>query len=688
MDELKPKKILAALPKDITLFAKTSFRGEDKPFGIKRDDRRKHVYLIGKTGMGKTTMLQNMIIGDILAGNGVAIVDPHGDVAEDILDFIPDSRANDVVYFDPSDLEFPIAFNVFEQVATEHKYLVASGLVGVFKKLYAESWGPRLEYILRNTLLALLDYPQATLLGVLRMLADKKYRNDVIEQIQDPVVKSFWVDEFSNYNEKFRSEAIAPIQNKVGQFLSSAIIRNIVGQVKSSFDLRDIMDNKKILILSMSKGRIGEDNAALLGSMMITKIQLAAMSRANIVEEKREDFYLYVDEFQNFATESFASILSEARKYRLNLTMAHQYIEQMSEEVQAAVFGNVGTLVVFRVGAKDAEFLEQEFDPIFLLQDLVNLPAHNVYLKLMIDGMTSPGFSATTLPRLEEYRTNNRAKVTAISRERYGRPREIVEDRIKRWSGVTFQGVAFGESRKFATAEERMQYKLTLRDAQAKGLPLPEEEREMFNAVCATCNKVIKVPFKPDSVRPVYCKDCLPAAQKEKERTGGGRDFGRGDSGRGRDQGRGRDFDNRREPSRDEPRREPVQRRDDRPRYDDRPRDDRPTSFQARPPRPGRRERERDRPSPSRSSGMPAGLPPGAVPVAPAAAAPKPMSLKEALAPYKEKLATREKIPQPPTPPPVRTNPSSPGPSATQRRPQSGQPQSGQLSEDTPISFD
>ncbi|MFH0830439.1 MAG: type IV secretion system DNA-binding domain-containing protein, partial [Parcubacteria group bacterium] len=352
------KKTPPALPKEIAMFAKTTFRGEEIEFGIKRDDRRKHVYLIGKTGMGKTTMLQNMIIGDIYAGNGVAIVDPHGDVSEDILDFIPDNRVNDVVYFNPADLDYPIAFNVFERVSDEHKDLVASGLVGVFKKLYAESWGPRLEYILRNTLLALLDYPQATLLGVLRILVDKKYRNDVLEKIEDPVVKSFWLDEFANYNEKFRTEAIAPIQNKVGQFLSSTVIRNIVGQVKSTFDLRDVMDHKKILILSMSKGKIGEDNAALLGSMMITKIQLSAMSRAIISEAERQDFYLYVDEFQNFATESFANILSEARKYRLNLTMAHQYIEQMSDEVRAAVFGNVGTLVVFRIGAEDAEFLE------------------------------------------------------------------------------------------------------------------------------------------------------------------------------------------------------------------------------------------------------------------------------------------------------------------------------------------
>ena len=505
------------LPKDVTLFGRTSFRGEAKEFGIRLDDRRKHVYLIGKTGMGKTTMLQNMIIGDVQAGNGVAIVDPHGDVAEDILDFIPDERVNDVLYLNPGDLDFPIGFNVLEKVSVEQKYLIASGLVGVFKKLYAESWGPRLEYILRNTLLALLDFPDATLLGVLRMFADDAYRTAVVEKIADPVVKSFWLDEFANYNDKFRSEAVAPIQNKVGQFLSSAIIRNILGQTKSSFDLRELMDQGKIIILSLSKGRIGEDNATLLGAMMITKIQLAAMSRANVPEEERRDFYLYVDEFQNFATESFATILSEARKYRLNLTMAHQYIEQMSEEVRYAVFGNVGTIVCFRIGAADAEILEPEFDPTFLQADLVNLPAHGIYLKLMIDGLTSPGFSATTLPKLEQYRTGNRAKVIKVSRERYGRPREEVEEKIKRWAGRSFQDMAFGKNLPPSQAS-----KASVRPS-AKG-PLSKsasprvDTRPTFNAVCHVCNKVIDVPFKPDPMRPVYCKECLPEVQRERER--------------------------------------------------------------------------------------------------------------------------------------------------------------------------
>jgi CxxC-x17-CxxC domain-containing protein len=651
------------LPRDMTIFAKTTFRGEEKPFGIKKDDRRRHVYLIGKTGMGKTTMLQNMIIGDINAGNGVAIVDPHGDVADDILDFIPDDRINDVIYFNPADLEFPIAFNVFERVSTEHKYLVASGLVGVFKKIYAESWGPRLEYILRNTLLALLDYPQATLLGILRILVDKKFRNDVIEKIDDPVVKSFWVDEFANYNEKFRTEAIAPIQNKVGQYLSSAIIRNIVGQVKSSFDLRSIMDNKKIMILSLSKGQIGEDNAALMGSMMITKIQLAAMSRANIPEDDRVDFYLYVDEFQNFATESFATILSEARKYRLNLTIAHQYIEQMSEEVQAAVFGNVGTLVVFRIGANDAEELEKEFDPTFLQADLVNIPSHNIYLKMMIDGLTSPGFSAETLPRLDQYRTGNREKVIKISRERYGRPREVVEEKIRRWSGMAFQELTFGENKSFASAEERMRHKMLIRDAEAKGLIAPEE-REMFNAVCFTCNKVIKVPFKPDGVRPVYCKECLPAAQSGKDKP----------RGRGRFGGA---------PPRNPPEPYPATQhqgferqamrdrdRQDRPRSDSRPRYDNRSRFEDRPRPSPRREQSR---VPRVSSQGPIAAPTG-----------KPISLREALAPVKkafqEKAVARApSAPTPPRPPTVTSRNFS--------RPNRPGRQSGQLEEGNEVSL-
>ncbi|MBT3690521.1 type IV secretion system DNA-binding domain-containing protein, partial [bacterium] len=378
---------------DITLLAQTNFRNDSVKFGMKEDDRRRHTYVLGKTGMGKTNLLESMIIQDIQAGRGVAVVDPHGELVEGILKYIPNDRINDVIYFNPADYDFPIAFNVLEQVSAEYRHLVASGLLGVFQKIWADSWGPRLEYVLNNAILALLEYPGSTLLGVMKMLVDKEYRKKVVAKITDPVVKSFWIDEYSKYPDRFQTEAIAPIQNKVGRFLSSSMMRNIVGQVKSAIDIREIMDGKKILLLNLSKGRIGEDNSALLGAMMVTKMQLAAMSRVDIPEEERNDFYLYVDEFQNFATDSFANILSEARKYRLNIIIAHQYIEQLGDIVRAAVFGNVGTIITFRIGAEDADFLVKEFTPRFDETDLVNLPKFNIYLKLMIDGVSSEPFS-------------------------------------------------------------------------------------------------------------------------------------------------------------------------------------------------------------------------------------------------------------------------------------------------------
>ncbi|NTU99065.1 type IV secretion system DNA-binding domain-containing protein [Candidatus Falkowbacteria bacterium] len=419
---------------DIAVFGETTYRNQLRKFGIKVDDRRRHMYLIGKTGMGKSTILENMIIDDIRAGRGVAVVDPHGDLAEKVMQFIPPERINDVIYFNPADIEYPIAFNVIEQVEPHLRHLVASGLIGVFQKLWADSWGPRLEYILRNTILAILDYPGSTLLGVTRMFADKKFRKRVIDRIQDPVVRSFWVNEFASYADKFASEAVSPIQNKVGQFLSSSLMRNIVGQVKSSINIREVMDGQKILIMNLSKGRIGEDNSALLGAMMITKIQLAAMSRVDIPEHERKDFYLYIDEFQNFTTDSFTNILSEARKYHLNLIMAHQYVEQLGEKVEAAVFGNVGTLVIFRIGAADAEKLVKEFEPVFTEEDMVNLPKYEFYIKLMIDGVTSTPFSARGLrPLTEAEKTGNLDKVIRVSRERYAQQRDVVEEKIRRW---------------------------------------------------------------------------------------------------------------------------------------------------------------------------------------------------------------------------------------------------------------
>ncbi len=425
---------------DLTIFAQTNFRENKVPFGIKDEDRTRHIYVIGKTGMGKTAMLGNMIISDIRRNKGVALVDPHGDLAERVLDFIPNNRINDVVYFNPSDQDFPIGFNVLENVDPEFRGLVASGLIGIFKKIWAESWGPRLEYILRYTILALLEYPSSTILGILRMLSDSEYRKKVIKTIKDPVVKAFWINEFANYNDRLRAEAVAPIQNKVGQFVSNPIMRNILGQTKSTIDIEEIMDQGKILLVNLSKGRIGEDNSALLGAMLITKMQLGAMRRAYIPEHKRKDFYLFVDEFQNFATESFATILSEARKYRLSLTIAHQYITQMEEEVRDAVFGNVGTMIIFRIGAVDAEFIEQETMPTITAMDLVDLDKYDIYVKLAIDGITSRAFSATTLEPYTDI-TNNHDKAVRVSRERYGRRREVIEEKIGRWSEATIESV-------------------------------------------------------------------------------------------------------------------------------------------------------------------------------------------------------------------------------------------------------
>lgn len=518
---------------EITTFAKTNFRGQERVFGIKVDDRRRHFYVVGKTGTGKTTMIQNMAIQDIQNGRGVAIVDPHGEFAETVLKAIPTSRINDVIYFNPADQEWPIAFNVMEKVNTEYRHLIASGLVGVFKKIWADSWGPRLEYILRNAILALLEYPSSTLLGVTRILVDKNYRERVVEKVSDPVVKSFWVDEFTKWNERVLQEVISPIQNKVGQFLSSALIRNIVGQTKSAFNIRDLMDQEKILVMNLSKGRIGEDNSALLGAMMITKIQLAAMARVDVPEEERKDFYLYVDEFQNFATDSFANILSEARKYHLNLILAHQYIGQLttdtSTKVRDAVFGNVGTLATFRIGAEDAEFLEKEFEPVFMAQDLVNLPNRNIYIKLMIDGLTGSAFSASTLPPVDLSKTSaNAEKVIKVTRERYGTSREIVEEKIARWSGmVTEKDLESTRSREAIGKNniDTLDNKKSMRAAkrQAAGArptsAVPDmDTRTMYPAKCATCETNIEVPFKPDGSRPTFCKDCLKDFQRQQAR--------------------------------------------------------------------------------------------------------------------------------------------------------------------------
>lgn len=487
---------------NVTYFAETNFRNERKKFGIKRHDRTKHLYIIGKTGMGKTTLLENMAIQDILKGEGVGIVDPHGGFAEKMLNFIPENRIDDVLYFAPHDIDWPIAFNVMENVDPTQRHLIANGLLGVFKKIWPDVWSPRMEYILNNCILALLEYPDSTLLGINRMLSDKDYRKEVVSKIIDPVVKAFWTDEFAKYTDRYMTEAGAAIQNKVGQFISNPLIRNIIGQTKSAFDIRDLMDQKKIFIMNLSKGRIGEENSRLIGAMLITKIYLAAMSRVDVPEEERSDFYLYVDEFQNFATESFKDILSEARKYRLNLILAHQYIAQMDESVRDAVFGNVGTLATFRVGAADAEELEKEFAPEFYVQDIVNLGFASIYLRLMIDGVASRPFSATTLPPIEIKEKPSTEKIIETSREKYATARGEVEEKIVKWHEPVIS--SRGEAKPAEiSATPGIKRSIPHMGQQKDRF---EYQPELYEATCAVCGKKTYVPFKPDGIRPTFCK--------------------------------------------------------------------------------------------------------------------------------------------------------------------------------------
>ncbi|HUY62299.1 MAG TPA: type IV secretion system DNA-binding domain-containing protein [Candidatus Paceibacterota bacterium] len=420
-------------PERVTYFAATDSRGKHVPFGIKAKDRDRHMYIIGKTGMGKSTLLENLAIQDIRNGEGFAFLDPHGGSVDHLLDFIPENRVQDVVYVAPFDMEHPIAFNVMEDVGYDKRHLVVSGLMATFKKIWQDAWSARMEYILTNTLLALLEYPDATLLGVNRMYTDKAYRQKVVENVKDPVVKDFWTKEFANYGDRYTQEATPAIQNKVGQFTGNPLIRNIIGQPKSSFDIRQMMDEKKILLINLSKGLVGETNMRLLGSMLTTRIFLAAMSRANLAANelaKLPHFYFYVDEFQNFANETFAEILSESRKYKLNLVIAHQYIEQMEEEVRDAVFGNVGTTVTFRVGPFDAETLETIFMPRFTKEDIVNLDRRQIYLTLMIDGVGSAPFSAVTIPPIEPPLSSSRERIIASSREQFAAPRAAIESAI------------------------------------------------------------------------------------------------------------------------------------------------------------------------------------------------------------------------------------------------------------------
>lgn len=418
--------------KEVSLFGITNYHNNFEVFGVKRSDRRRHLYAVGKSGSGKSKLLELLIKEDIDAGKGVGVLDPHGDLVDNVMEFVPEHRIQDVVYFNPADIDFPISFNPMENVDEAYKMQVTIGFIQIFKKLFGTNWTDRLEHVLRYTVLALLDSPNTTVLSILKMLTDKNYRQNIVSRIQDNVVKNFWVSEFAGWSEKFDAEAITPLLNKVGQFVSTNMIRNIIGQPHNKFNIRDIMDNKKILLMKVSKGLLGEENSSLLGSMIITKLYQAAMSRADVKEDEREDFYFYVDEFQNFATETFAEILSEARKYRLNLTIAHQYMGQLSQLVQKTVFGNVGSIISFRVGAEDAAVLAEEYNPIFKERDIINLGVREFYCKISVAGEIREAFSGRTLdvPHMKE---SFIPQIIDQSRQHYCEKRSNVEEMLAKW---------------------------------------------------------------------------------------------------------------------------------------------------------------------------------------------------------------------------------------------------------------
>jgi hypothetical protein len=404
----------------IAFFAETMFKNSPTIFGLKDEDRRRHVWAVGKTGTGKSTLIANMAIDDIKKDRGMAIIDPHGDLSEILLNYIPSHRINDVIYFNPADRDYPVVINPLEVTNKEEAELVVSGIVSIFNKMFGTSWGPRLEYILRNCLQTLSEVPNTTLKDVPLILTNKSFRSKIVEGLKDSHLKSYWVDEFEAMPEKLKQEAISPILNKVGQFVTSPMIRAVIGLPKSTISLDDVMNDGKILIANLSQGRLGEDNASLLGAMLITKLQLSAMHRVNIPEDERRDFYLYVDEFQNFATNSFIKIISEARKYRLNIMLANQYMAQISDEVTKAILGNAGTIMNFALGSQDAEILKGEFAEVFSAQDLISLGKYEIATKMTINGQVTRPFVAKTLP-LPAFANQNKDKVIQVSRERWAK---------------------------------------------------------------------------------------------------------------------------------------------------------------------------------------------------------------------------------------------------------------------------
>jgi hypothetical protein len=427
-----PQDVPKTRKKDTSFFGVTNYHNNFDEFGIAREDRRRHLYVVGKSGTGKSKLLELFISEDIKNGEGVAVLDPHGDLVDNVIRMIPENRKDDVIYFDPGDTEFPVAFNPLVKVDESLKMQMTVGFINIFKKLFGDNWSDRLEHVLRYTVLALLDSENTTVLSILKMLSDKNYRQTITARIQDSVVKNFWVNEFAGWSEKFDAEAITPLLNKVGQFVATNMIRNIIGQPENKFNIREVMDKKKILLMKVSKGLLGEENSNLLGAMIVTQIYQAAMSRADTPEDQREDFYLYVDEFQNFATETFEEIMSEARKYRLNLTLAHQFVGQLTPQMIKTVFGNVGSMLSFRVGAEDAQVLENEYTPVFKVRDIINLAVRDFYTKMSVNGEVRKPFSGRTLDVIQPDEDYTK-EIIAQSRIKYATPVAEVEGMLSKW---------------------------------------------------------------------------------------------------------------------------------------------------------------------------------------------------------------------------------------------------------------
>lgn len=513
----------------ISAFGLTNFRGYQQQFGMYRSDRGRHIYIIGQTGAGKSGLLQLFALSDVYYNQGYAIIDPHGDLALDNMKFIPAHRIKDVVYFNPADTAFPVGFNPMEVIDPNMKNNISSEIIGVLKRMFGDSWGPRLEYILRYTILALLDYPNSTMLDITRMLTDKKFRAEVLVHCNDAVVLNFWNVEFASWQDKFAAEAVAPVLNKVGAFVANPIIRNIIGQPKSTFNIRQIMDEGKILIVNLSKGLIGEDNAAILGSFLVTKIQLAAMSRSNITNiEDRRPFYLYVDEFQNFATDSFATILSEARKYGLNLTVANQYTAQMEDTVRDAVFGNVGTVISFRVSADDAPVLAKPLAPQFLPEDLLAMNNQHFVISMVISGEKAPAFSATTL-MLPPNQTDFIPDIVQHTREVFGRPKAEVEAEIQ---GLMYRAIPATTSGKPAPQSQAQKKQWPVSDGAKRAVQSPAPKAPAPETAAPTRQPAATPPSSPETKQPA-----VPARAPE---TGEGTSGGEGGQKRKRSRSRSR----------------------------------------------------------------------------------------------------------------------------------------------------